>query len=74
MPNPRDGSLYTWNDSTEKSTRGLLQKMPFTIPQLVANAPCRSSDGIFYSGKKSDTWTLVDIKTGVRKKVVGKLS
>ncbi|XP_026470548.1 serine/threonine-protein kinase/endoribonuclease IRE2-like, partial [Ctenocephalides felis] len=70
LPNPKDGSLYTWQDDKEESSGGLLHKMPFTIPQLVANAPCRSSDGIFYSGKKSDSWTLVDIKTGVRKKVI----
>lgn len=48
---------------------GNLKKLPFTIPQLVANAPCRSSDGILYSGKKSDTWFIVDPKSGRREKV-----
>lgn len=50
---------------------GSLKKLPYTIPQLVANAPCRSSDGILYSGKKSDTWYMVDPKTGRREKVMG---
>lgn len=50
---------------------GSLKKLPYTIPQLVANAPCRSSDGILYSGKKSDTWYMVDPKTGRRAKVMG---
>lgn len=50
---------------------GGLKKLPYTIPQLVANAPCRSSDGILYSGKKSDTWFLIDPKTGKREKVLG---
>lgn len=50
---------------------GGLKKLPYTIPQLVASAPCRSSDGILYSGKKKDTWFLIDPKTGRREKVVG---
>lgn len=28
------------------------QKLPFTIPELVHASPCRSSDGIFYTGKR----------------------
>uniref|UniRef100_A0A1B0BLV8 non-specific serine/threonine protein kinase n=1 Tax=Glossina palpalis gambiensis TaxID=67801 RepID=A0A1B0BLV8_9MUSC len=63
LPDPRDGSIYQLSD------RGNLKKLPYTIPQLVANAPCRSSDGILYSGKKSDTWFIVDPKTGRREKV-----
>lgn len=30
----------------------MLQKLPFTIPELVQASPCRSSDGILYTGKK----------------------
>uniref|UniRef100_A0AAG5CTX8 non-specific serine/threonine protein kinase n=1 Tax=Anopheles atroparvus TaxID=41427 RepID=A0AAG5CTX8_ANOAO len=66
LPDPRDGSLYRMN-----GLEGGLKKLPYTIPQLVANAPCRSSDGILYSGKKSDVWFLVDPKTGKREKVLG---
>lgn len=64
LPDPRDGSLY------QLGNRGGLKKLPYTIPQLVASAPCRSSDGILYSGKKSDTWYLIDPKTGRREKVL----
>jgi len=52
------------------SDMGGLKKLPYTIPQLVANAPCRSADGILYSGKKSDTWYIVDPKSGRREKVM----
>ncbi|KAG4073537.1 hypothetical protein HA402_000761 [Bradysia odoriphaga] len=65
LPDPRDGSLYQLGDM------GGLKKLPYTIPQLVASAPCRSSDGILYSGKKSDTWFLIDPKTGQRETVLG---
>ena len=37
-----------------------LKKLPFTIPQLVANSPCKSSDGLLYTGKKTDTWISID--------------
>ncbi|XP_052869264.1 serine/threonine-protein kinase/endoribonuclease IRE1 [Anopheles cruzii] len=66
LPDPRDGSLYRMN-----GLEGGLKKLPYTIPQLVASAPCRSSDGILYSGKKSDVWFLIDPKTGKREKVLG---
>lgn len=65
LPDPRDGSLY------KLQGLGGLKKLPYTIPQLVASAPCKSSDGILYSGKKKDTWFLIDPKTGKREKVLG---
>uniref|UniRef100_W8C6D6 non-specific serine/threonine protein kinase n=1 Tax=Ceratitis capitata TaxID=7213 RepID=W8C6D6_CERCA len=65
LPDPRDGSIYQLSDM------GNLKKLPYTIPQLVASAPCRSSDGMFYSGKKSDTWFMVDPKSGKRETVMG---
>lgn len=61
LPDPRDGSLYLFGRDTEE-----LKKLPFTIPELVANSPCRSSDGILYTGKKIDTWFSIDPRTGVR--------
>lgn len=30
----------------------MLQKLPFTIPELVQASPCRSSDGILYMGER----------------------
>ncbi|XP_068244652.1 serine/threonine-protein kinase/endoribonuclease IRE1 isoform X2 [Palaemon carinicauda] len=61
FPNPQDGSLYRY---TLGRSRDPLKKLPFTIPQLVANSPCRSSDGIFYLGKKVDSWVGIDSITG----------
>jgi len=49
LPDPKDGALYMMGGSLEDP----LQKLPWTIPQLVAASPSRTSDGILYSGKKS---------------------
>ncbi|XP_076066582.1 serine/threonine-protein kinase/endoribonuclease Ire1 isoform X2 [Oratosquilla oratoria] len=68
FPNPQDGSLYRY---TIGQGQDPLKKLPFTIPQLVSNAPCRSSDGIFYFGKKIDSWVGVDVQTGVKQVVFG---
>lgn len=32
----------------------------------MANSPCRSSDGILYTGRKIDTWFSIDPTTGIR--------
>uniref|UniRef100_A0A671UFY3 Serine/threonine-protein kinase/endoribonuclease IRE1 n=1 Tax=Sparus aurata TaxID=8175 RepID=A0A671UFY3_SPAAU len=60
LPDPNDGSLYILGG---KHKEGLM-KLPFTIPELVQSAPCRSSDGILYTGKKQDVWFVVDPETG----------
>uniref|UniRef100_A0A7N8WQW4 non-specific serine/threonine protein kinase n=1 Tax=Mastacembelus armatus TaxID=205130 RepID=A0A7N8WQW4_9TELE len=60
LPDPSDGSLYVLGG---KHKEGLM-KLPFTIPELVQSAPCRSSDGILYTGKKQDVWFVVDPETG----------
>ncbi|XP_011843353.1 PREDICTED: serine/threonine-protein kinase/endoribonuclease IRE2, partial [Mandrillus leucophaeus] len=36
----------------------------FTIPELVHASPCRSSDGVFYTGRKQDAWFVVDPESG----------
>ncbi|XP_058791502.1 serine/threonine-protein kinase/endoribonuclease IRE1 isoform X2 [Phymastichus coffea] len=66
LPGPIDGSLYLFGPETED-----LKKLPFTIPQLVATSPCRSSDGILYTGRKIDTWFSVDPLTGRREQLLG---
>ena len=66
LPDPKDGSLYLYGPETEA-----LKKLPFTIPQLVASSPCRSSDGILYTGRKIDTWFSVDPQTGEREQLLG---
>lgn len=66
LPDPKDGSLYFFGAESEA-----LKKLPFTIPQLVASSPCRSSDGILYTGRKTDTWFSVDPHTGEREHLLG---
>ncbi|XP_068631729.1 serine/threonine-protein kinase/endoribonuclease IRE1 [Battus philenor] len=68
LPDPRHGSLYMYGPRGDKQ---MLKKLPFTIPELVANAPCRSTDGILYTGKKSDTWFKLDPLTGSREHISG---
>ena len=51
------------------SLKDPLKKLPFTIPELVAASPCKSTDGTLYTGKKVDTWFSIDRFTG-RKKVM----
>ncbi|XP_048408198.1 serine/threonine-protein kinase/endoribonuclease IRE1 isoform X2 [Stegostoma tigrinum] len=60
LPDPNDGSLYVMGGATKEG----LMKLPFTIPELVHSSPCRSSDGILYTGKKQDLWFVVDPTTG----------
>ncbi|XP_034936103.1 serine/threonine-protein kinase/endoribonuclease ire-1 [Chelonus insularis] len=66
LPDPKDGSLYLYGAEFE-----VLKKLPFTIPQLVASSPCRSSDGILYTGRKIDTWFSIDPVTGEREQLLG---
>merc|ERR1719167_933601 len=63
LPDPKDGALYMMGASLEDP----LQKLPWTIPQLVAASPSRTSDGILYSGKKVDTWVSVSRHSGEKK-------
>ncbi|CRL01658.1 CLUMA_CG014880, isoform A [Clunio marinus] len=66
LPDPVSGSLYKLQSDGNE-----LKKLPYTIPELVNKSPCKSSDGILYSGKKSDTWFMIDPKTGNREFVMG---
>ncbi|OBS74830.1 hypothetical protein A6R68_14633, partial [Neotoma lepida] len=60
LPDPADGSLYILGTQKQQG----LMKLPFTIPELVHASPCRSSDGVFYTGRKQDTWFVVDPESG----------
>ncbi|XP_043198900.1 serine/threonine-protein kinase/endoribonuclease IRE1-like [Amphibalanus amphitrite] len=60
LPDPSDGSLYMLGGPG----RDTLRKLPFTVPELVSAAPCRSSDGLLYTGKKVDGWMALDWMTG----------
>ncbi|KAL1497233.1 hypothetical protein ABEB36_008228 [Hypothenemus hampei] len=66
LPDPRDGSLYLMVNSREP-----LKKLPFSIPQLVHSSPCRSSNGILYTGKKKDTWYKLDPTNGNKERILG---
>lgn len=41
-----------------------MEKLPYTISELVSSSPCRSSDGMIYTSKKVDEWLVVDITSG----------
>ncbi|XP_028620014.1 LOW QUALITY PROTEIN: serine/threonine-protein kinase/endoribonuclease IRE2 [Grammomys surdaster] len=60
LSDPADGSLYILGTQKQQG----LMKLPFTIPELVHASPCRSSDGVFYTGRKQDAWFVVDPETG----------
>ncbi|XP_025026074.1 serine/threonine-protein kinase/endoribonuclease IRE2 [Python bivittatus] len=66
LPDPSDGSLYVVGGKD----KGGLMKLPFTIPELVQSSPCRSSDGVIYTGKKEDAWFLVDPASGEKQSVL----
>ncbi|KAM5328708.1 serine/threonine-protein kinase/endoribonuclease IRE2 isoform 4-T4 [Glossophaga mutica] len=60
LSDPADGSLYFLGTQKQQG----LMKLPFTIPELVHASPCRSSDGVFYTGRKQDAWFVVDPESG----------
>ena len=74
LPDPKDGSLYMLHSSISEETQDQLKdtltKMPFTIAQLVTASPCRSSDGLLYTGNKVDSWITVNAKTGEKMDVM----
>jgi serine/threonine-protein kinase/endoribonuclease IRE1 len=73
LPDPKDGSLYMLHGVSQDSSDQLkdaLTKMPFTISQLVSASPCRSSDGLLYTGNKIDSWITVNAKTGEKMEVM----
>ncbi|XP_045214288.2 serine/threonine-protein kinase/endoribonuclease IRE1-like [Mercenaria mercenaria] len=61
LPDPKDGSLYALSDGREG-----IKKLPFTIPELVTASPCKSSEGILYTGHKRDIWMAIDPHTGAK--------
>ncbi|XP_032242727.1 serine/threonine-protein kinase/endoribonuclease IRE1 [Nematostella vectensis] len=65
IPDPKDGSLYAFGNTLDG-----LKKLPFTIPELVRASPCRSNDGILYTGRKTDVWFAVDPDTGIKQQTL----
>lgn len=66
LPDPKDGSLYMLAGSG-KGSQQALKRLPWTIPELVAASPCKSTDGILYTGRKVDLsvarYLLLNLKT-----------
>jgi serine/threonine-protein kinase/endoribonuclease IRE1 len=71
FPDPITGALYKLRLQDNGGTNNELKKLPFTIQELVTKSPCKSSDGILFSGKKSDFWFLIDPSTGRKEFVMG---
>ncbi|XP_076808770.1 serine/threonine-protein kinase/endoribonuclease IRE1-like isoform X2 [Clavelina lepadiformis] len=65
LPDPHDGSLYAYDPSSQGLT-----KLPFTIPELVQASPCKSSDGILYTGRKQDVWYAINPLNGVKQQII----
>jgi serine/threonine-protein kinase/endoribonuclease IRE1 len=55
LPDPSTGHLYKLQNGDNGNE---LKKLPYTIPELVQRSPCKSSEGILFSGKKSDSWLV----------------
>lgn len=70
LPDPKDGSLYLFNGIGNEKKQKTLEKLPFTISELVSASPCRSSDGMIYASKKIDEWIVVDIATGKKVDII----
>ena len=68
LTDPKDGSLYLLSrpaaPGSPESEQEALKKMPFTMKEVVAVSPCRSSDGLLYMGRKVDSWLMIHSKTG----------
>ncbi|MBV97389.1 Serine/threonine-protein kinase/endoribonuclease IRE2, partial [Eschrichtius robustus] len=69
LSDPADGSLYILGTQKQQGLmvcflQCLGWRLPFTIPELVHASPCRSSDGVFYTGRKQDAWFVVDPESG----------
>lgn len=69
LPDPTTGYLYKLQNDGDNGNE--LKKLPYTIPELVQRSPCKSSEGILFSGKKSDSWFMIDPLTGNREHVMG---
>ena len=60
VPDPKERSLYLLDGTSNE----YLKKLPFSISELAFSCPSRSSDGVLFTGVKSDTWYWLDVDTG----------
>lgn len=71
LPNPVSGQLYSLK--TTKNEEFELSRMDHTIPDLVLKSPFISKDKILYTGRKADSWFIINSLTGECKTVMGEL-
>jgi serine/threonine-protein kinase/endoribonuclease IRE1 len=69
LPDPVTGRLY--NMKTNDGDEFELSRMDFTIPDLVLKAPFMSEEKILYTGRKLDSWFMINSMTGECKTVMG---
>ena len=71
FPDPVSGSLYAMKRQESDEESYELEKMPHTIPDLALKSPFRSSEeNVLYTGRKSDSWFIINSKTGECKNVL----
>ena len=63
-------TLHAHTRSLSEKKPKPLEKLPFTISELVSSSPCRSSDGMIYTSKKTDEWVVVDVTTGEKVDII----
>ena len=70
--NPSTGQLYNLKTTRNNNNEELeLSKMDQTIPDLVLKSPFISKDQILYTGRKADSWFIINSLTGECKTVIG---
>uniref|UniRef100_A0A7E4WBW6 Pyrroloquinoline-quinone binding quinoprotein n=1 Tax=Panagrellus redivivus TaxID=6233 RepID=A0A7E4WBW6_PANRE len=57
IPDPKDGQIFALQD-------GALEKLPYTVPQLVKASPSKSGKGVLFAGSKKDVWISINPETG----------
>lgn len=69
LPNPVSGQLYSLKAAGSDDFE--LSRLDQTIPDLVLKSPFISKDQVLYTGRKADSWFIINSKTGECKTVMG---
>lgn len=70
LPNPATGQLYSLKTTEQKEFE--LSRLDHTIPDLVLKTPFISKEKILYTGRKADSWFIINTLTGRCRTVVGR--
>ncbi|KAL7015844.1 hypothetical protein ACKWTF_016695 [Chironomus riparius] len=68
LPNPVSGQLYSLKTTINEEFE--LSRLDHTIPDLVLKSPFISKDKILYTGRKADSWFIINSLTGECKTVM----